>query len=48
MLWSQGPAVDPVVEIGVVIDVGAKAQAALNRRYGPGVVRLIPALKPVS
>ena len=48
MLWSQGPAVDPVVEIGVVVDVGGQAQAALDRRYGPGVVRLVPALKPVS
>jgi hypothetical protein len=48
MLWSQGPAVDPVVEIGVVVDVGGQAQSALNRLYGPGVVRLVPALKPVS
>lgn len=48
MLWSAGPAVEPVIEIGVVADVGGKAQAALDARYGPGVVRLIPALKPVS
>ena len=48
MLWSQGPAVDPVVEIGVVVNVGGQAEAALDRRYGPGVVRLVPALKPVS
>ena len=48
MLWSAGPAVQPVIEIGVVADVGGKAQTALDARYGPGVVRLIPALKPVS
>jgi hypothetical protein len=40
--------VEPVIEIGVVADVGGKAQAALDARYGPGVVRLIPALKPLS
>ena len=48
MLWSAGPGVEPVIEIGVVADVGGKAQAALDARYGPGVVRLIPALKPLS
>ena len=48
MLWSGGPGVDPVIEIGVVADVGDKAQAALDARYGPGVVRVIPALKPAS
>jgi hypothetical protein len=37
-----------VIEVGVVADVGGEAQAALDARYGPGVVRLIPALKPVS
>ena len=48
MLWSGGPGVDPVIEVGVVADLGGKAQAALDARYGPGVVRLVPALKPVS
>jgi len=48
MLWSAGPAVESVIEVGVVADVGGKAQAALDARYGPGVVRLIPALEPVS
>jgi hypothetical protein len=47
MLWSTGPAVEPVIEIGVVADVGGKAQTALDARHGPGVVRLIPALRPV-
>jgi hypothetical protein len=48
MLWSHGPGVEPVIEIGVIVDREGKAQAALDARYGPGVVRLIPALKPVS
>jgi hypothetical protein len=48
MLWSSGPDVTPVIEIGIVADPGGEAQAALDERYGPGVVRLIPALKPSS
>jgi hypothetical protein len=48
MLWSQGPAVEAVIEIGVVVDVAGEGQAALDSRYGDGVVRLIPALQPVS
>jgi hypothetical protein len=47
MLWSSGPGVEPVIEIGVVADLGGKAQAALDARYGPEIVRVIPALKPV-
>ena len=48
MLWSAGPGVKPIIEIGVVVDVEGKGQAALDARYGAGVVRLIPALKPAS
>jgi hypothetical protein len=48
MLWSAGPAVEPIIEIGVVIDVEGNGQAALDARYGTGIVRLIPALKPAS
>ena len=33
---------------GVVIDVEGKGQVTLDARYGAGVVRLIPALKPAS
>jgi hypothetical protein len=47
MTWSQGPGVEPVVEIGVVVDPDGKAQAVLDARYGPGLIRLVPALKPV-
>jgi hypothetical protein len=47
MLWSAGPDVEPTIEIGVVADIGGEAQAALDARYGPGVVRLIPALQPL-
>jgi hypothetical protein len=48
MLWSSGPDVEPVIEIGVVADPDGKGQAAFDARYGPGVVRVIPALEPVS
>ena len=48
MLWSAGPGVEPIIEIGVVVDVEGKGQAALDARFGAGVVRLIPALKPAS
>jgi hypothetical protein len=48
MLWSDGPGVEPVIEIGVVVDVAGKGQAALDARYGAEVVRLIPALTPAS
>ena len=48
MLWSAGPATEPIIEIGVVIDVEGNGQAALDARYGTGVVRLSPALKPAS
>jgi hypothetical protein len=48
MLWSEGPDVEPVIEIGVVVDVGGNGQAALDDRYGIGVVRLTPSLKPAS
>ena len=48
MLWSDGPGVEPVIEIGVVADVGGSGQAAFDERYGVGVIRLVPALRPVS
>jgi len=51
MLWSQGlgcPGVEPVIEIGVVVDVDGQGQAALDARFGAGVVRLISALRPAS
>jgi hypothetical protein len=46
MLWSEGPSVDPRIDIGVVADQGGKGQASLDTRFGAGVIRLIPALKP--
>jgi hypothetical protein len=48
MLWSSEAGVDSVIEIGVVVDVDGKGQAAFDARYGPGVVRLFPALQPLS
>jgi hypothetical protein len=46
--WSSDRDVGLAAEVGVVIDPGGAGQAALDERYGPGVVRLFPALKPVS
>jgi hypothetical protein len=49
MLWSQeGPLGRGVAEVGVVVDPGGAGQAALDERYGPGMVRLFPALRPVE
>jgi hypothetical protein len=48
MLWSDASGVEPVIEIGVVVDVNGAAQSELDARYGPGVVRIVPALKPLS
>jgi hypothetical protein len=48
MLWSEGPSVEPFIEIGVVADVDGAGQAAFDARYGAGLVRVVPALKPVS
>jgi hypothetical protein len=48
MLWSAEAGVDSVIEIGVVADVDRNGQAAFDARYGPGVIRLFPALKPLT
>ena len=48
MLWSSEAGVDSAIEIGVVVDVDGKGQAAFDARYGPGVIRLFPALTPAS
>lgn len=48
MLWSSGPDIKSIIQIGVVADPEGKAQAILDARYGPGVVRLVPALRPVT
>jgi hypothetical protein len=49
MTWSsEGPLGRAAAEVGVVVDPGGDGQAALDERYGPGVVRLFPALRPVQ
>ena len=48
MTWSQEGDVGLAAEVGVVIDVGGAGQAALDARYGPGMVKLFPALRPVA
>jgi hypothetical protein len=44
--WTGG--VPPRVEIDVLADPGGAGQAALDARFGAGVVRLAPALTPVQ
>jgi hypothetical protein len=46
--WSQEGDVGLAAEVGVVIDVGGAGQAALDERYGPGMVKLFPGLRPVD
>jgi hypothetical protein len=49
MTWSgEGPLGQYAAEVGVWIDPGGAGQAALDERYGPGMVRLYPALRPVQ
>ncbi|HXV58725.1 MAG TPA: hypothetical protein VD704_12730 [Gaiellaceae bacterium] len=47
-LWSSSSAYEGVVEIGVVADPDGAGQAALDGRHGPGVVELVPGLRPVD
>ncbi len=49
MLWSQeGPLGQGAAEVGVIVDPGGAGQAALDERYGPGMVRLFSALRPMG
>jgi hypothetical protein len=45
--WSSGSVVDNRVEVGVVV-AGPEALSAVEDRYGPGAVLLVPALEPVE
>jgi hypothetical protein len=45
--WSSTNVVDNRVEVGVVV-AGEAAVAAVDQRYGPGAVLLVPALEPVE
>ncbi len=46
--WSSDGDLGRAAEVGVVVDPGGAGQAALDERYGPGLVRLFPALRPVE
>lgn len=46
--WSSEGDVGLAAEVGVVIDVDGAGQAALDERYGPGMVKLFPGLRPVE
>ena len=46
--WSQEGDVGLAAEVGVVIDVDGAGQRAVDERFGPGMVKLFPGLRPVS
>lgn len=46
--WSSGGDIGLAADVGVVVDPGGAGQAALDERYGPGMVRLFPALRPAK
>ena len=48
MIWSQEGDVGLAAEVGVIIDVDGAGQAAVDERYGPGMVKLFPGLRPVG
>jgi hypothetical protein len=47
VLWTDVNVVESVVELGVVA-IDHQSQEALGERYGPGTVRVIPALQPLE
>jgi hypothetical protein len=47
-LWSMEGDVGRAAEVGVVVDPGGAGQAALDERFGPGMVKLQPALTPAQ
>ena len=47
-MWSSEGLFGKAAEVGVVIDPAGAGQAALDERYGPGMVKLHPALMPVQ
>ena len=47
--WSsEGALGQAAANVGVLVDPGGAGQAALDERYGPGMVKLYPALTPVA
>ena len=48
MLSSWEGELGLAAEIEVVADPGGRGQAALDERFGPGLVRLVPKLAPVG
>lgn len=47
-IWtSEGSPGQSAAEVGVVVDPAGAGQAALDERFGPGMVQLFPALRPV-
>lgn len=45
--WSDSDVTTGIVSLGVIVS-NPEFEAELERRYGPGVVRVVPALRPVD
>jgi hypothetical protein len=39
---------EPTIYVEILIDVDGRAQALVDEEYGPGIVRFLPALRPVE
>jgi len=48
LLGSGTGGFEPTIYIEVLIDVEGRAQALVDEEYGPGIVRFLPALRPVG
>jgi hypothetical protein len=46
--WSMEGDIGLAAEVGVIVDPQGAGQAALDARFGPGMVTLYPALRPVE
>jgi hypothetical protein len=48
LLGSGTGGFPPAIFIDIVADEGGRAQAVIDDEYGPGIVRFVPALRPVQ
>jgi hypothetical protein len=48
LLGSGTGGFEPAIFVEVVVDVDGRAQAIVDEEYGPGIVRFVPALRPVA
>jgi hypothetical protein len=48
ILGSDTGGFEPAVVVEVVVDVDGRAQQIVDEEYGPGIVRIVPALRPAE